>query len=212
MVVFVVMSTTLFPMRSYLSIIMTILRYYGLKLDLFASREGSSIIIRIVYHPPSSNAPATNEYLSCQLSAFESSFPNTGTVLLGDLNKLNDSGFSRHFRLKQLVNFPTRGNNTLDLILTDLKEYYSTPEKLSSFGLSDHLTILLKPKTRRTSQERRIIRKIRDLRSSKEQPSVPLLTKSTGQFAIKAKAVQTNLLPSKLLFVPVWTFCFLWKV
>ena len=110
-----------------------------------------------------------NEYLSCQLSAFESSFPNTSTVLLGDFNKLNVSGFSRHFRLKQLVNFPTRGNNTLDLILTDLKEYYSTPDKLSSFGLSDHLTILLnliKPKTRRTSQETRIIRKIRDLRPS----------------------------------------------
>ena len=122
------------------------------------SRGFSSIIIRIVYHPPSSNAPAMNEYLSCQLSAFESSFPNTGTVPFGDFNKLNVRGFSRHFRLKQLVNFPTRGNNILDLILTDLKEYYSTPEKLSSFGLSDHLTILLKPKTRRTSQETRMIR------------------------------------------------------
>ncbi len=122
------------------------------------SRGFSSIIIRIVYHPPSSNAPAMNEYLSCQLSAFESSFPNTGTVPFGDFNKLNVRGFSRHFILKQLVNFPTRGNNILDLILTDLKEYYSTPEKLSSFGLSDHLTILLKPKTRRTSQETRMIR------------------------------------------------------
>ncbi|CAB4012721.1 Hypothetical predicted protein [Paramuricea clavata] len=107
----------------------------------FRLPRGFSSIIGIVYHPPSSNAPAMNEYLSCQLSAFESSFPNTGTVLLGDFNKLNVSGFSRHFRLKQLVKFPTRGNNTLDLILTDLKEYYSTPEKLSSFGLSDHLTI-----------------------------------------------------------------------
>jgi hypothetical protein len=54
-------------------------------------RGFSSIIIGIVYHPPSSNAPAMNEYLSCQLSAFESSFPNTGTVL-GDFNKFNVSG------------------------------------------------------------------------------------------------------------------------
>ena len=58
---------------------------------------------------------------------------------MGDLNRLRTSSTSRLFKLKQLVNFPTRGERTLDVILTNIFQFYDTPEKLASFG---YLTIL----------------------------------------------------------------------
>ena len=54
------------------------------------------------------------------------------------------------FRLKQLVNKPTRGEWTLDLVLTNLLYLYdkNSVQTLSPFGLSDHNVVILRPKTR----------------------------------------------------------------
>ena len=46
------------------------------------------------------------------------------------------------FNLHDLVNFPTRGNNKLDLVLTDVEEY-NVAEKLSPLGDNDHCCVLL---------------------------------------------------------------------
>ena len=54
----------------------------------------------------------------------------------------------RQFRLKQLVKFPTRCSNTLDLILTSFPQYYGIPTKLPPFGLSHHSTAVVEPKFR----------------------------------------------------------------
>ena len=43
----------------------------------------------------------------------------------GDFNDLNTSEITNLHPLEQIVNFPTRENNTLDLILTDIEEYKS---------------------------------------------------------------------------------------
>ena len=54
---------------------------------------------------------------------------------MGDLNRLKTSSTSRSFKLKQLVNFPTRGERTLDVILTYIPQFNDIPEKLAPFGL-----------------------------------------------------------------------------
>jgi phosphatidylserine/phosphatidylglycerophosphate/cardiolipin synthase-like enzyme len=46
---------------------------------------------------------------------------------------------------KQIIRFSTRGNNILDLILTNLDNYYQEPEKFSPFGLSHHVPIVIQP-------------------------------------------------------------------
>ena len=75
-------------------------------------------------------------------------YSNCGNALMGDLNRLKTSSTSQSFKLKQLVNFPTRGERTLDVILTNIPQFNNIPEKLAPFGLSDYFTISLFPKVR----------------------------------------------------------------
>ena len=94
----------------------------------------------------------------------ESCFPNCGFIILGDFNKLNTSRLRTGYDLKQLVNFPTRGNNTLDIVLTNLNAFFDQPTKCAPFGLSDHMSIEVRPVERRNIQEK-------EPRSCLEEPS-----------------------------------------
>lgn len=97
------------------------------------------------------------------------------------------------FKLKQIVSFPTRGQNTLDLILTNLQDFYNVPDKRPPFGLSDHMTIELKPKTRSQLSKLRLTVKSRDLRPSSrlamgtylQQVNVPALLNTVDTCAEK---------------------------
>ena len=59
--------------------------------------------------------------------------------------KLITSRLTNGFKLYQIVKFPTRGQNLLDLIFTNMKEFYKQPIKRPAFGLSDHDTIEIQP-------------------------------------------------------------------
>ena len=48
--------------------------------------------------------------------------------------------------MRQLVYFPTRGGNILDLVLTNLYDFYEHFERYAPFGLSDHMFVILNPK------------------------------------------------------------------
>ena len=69
--------------------------------------------------------------------------------------------------MKQIIKFPTRGHNTLDLILTNLKAYYDCPIKRSPFGLSDHVTVEVRPLARSELSKTKFSVKSRDLRPTK---------------------------------------------
>lgn len=64
---------------------------------------------------------------------------------MGDFNRLDTSSFRNAFKLKQVVKFHTGGNQTLDLVLTNIKEFYKEPIKRPAFGLSDHVSVELQP-------------------------------------------------------------------
>ena len=130
-------------------------------------RAINNIIVGTVYHPPSAHNPDMLEYLMNCLSSIESQFSNSGIVLLGDFNHLNTTRLKTSYDLQQIVNFPTRGQNTLDLILTNLKPFYNPPFKRPSFGLSDHLSIEVKPKARSQLPKPKFTTKSRDMRPSK---------------------------------------------
>ena len=91
-----------------------------------------NIILGIVYHPPGADCRSMIQYLFESLTIIESEFPNNGTILMGDFNKLKVSRIQNAFKLKQVVKFPTRGRNTLDLILTNLDKFYDSPRKTST--------------------------------------------------------------------------------
>ena len=138
-----------------------------IKLRPFRLPRGiSSIIAGVVYHPPKAKNSMMLDYLTKCLMDLESKYPNCGLLVLGDFNHLNDARLKSNFNLKQIVHFPTRGQNTLDKILTNLQDYYDTPVERPAFGLSDHSSVEVQPKPRvKTSQT---IQKVisRDLRPS----------------------------------------------
>ena len=104
----------------------------------------TNLIVGTVYHPPSADNSDMLDYLLNCLSLLESRFPNCGLIILDDFNKLNVSRL-RCYNLKQIANFPTRGNNMLDIVQANLSTYYDKPTKCAPFGLSDHVTIETRP-------------------------------------------------------------------
>ncbi len=75
-------------------------------------------------------------------------YPDIGIFILGDFNRMNMHSTTRGNDLFQLVDFPTRGNATLDLVLTNhsSKSLYNKPTPFSPIGLSDPCSVLWKPK------------------------------------------------------------------
>lgn len=129
-------------------------------------RGFSDIIVGLIYHPPSSNNSLISNYLMTSLSAVESTYPGVAIILLGDFNKLNVSNLKSSFKLKQIVPFPTQGPSSLDLIITNLQNYYDVPERRPAFGLSDHISVEVMPKLRSMLPISRYKIKSRDLRPS----------------------------------------------
>ena len=126
----------------------------------------SSIIAGVVSHPPQATNSMMLDYLTTCLMDLESKYPNCGLLVLDDFNHLNDARLKSNFNLKQIVQFPTRGKNTLDKILTNLQDYYDTPVERPAFGLSDHSSVEVQPKQRaKTSQTMQTVIS-RDLRPS----------------------------------------------
>ena len=110
------------------------------------------IITGTVDHPPSANNNSMIEHLSNSLTEIEGQFPGCGIIIVGDFNQLDIKVFAHQFQLKQLVHFPTRGNNKLDLVLTNLARCYesSSVYPRPPFGLSDHSSVFIQPKERET--------------------------------------------------------------
>ena len=148
----------------------------------------SNIILGIVYHPPKADNSIMSNYLYDCLVNIETQFQSSGTIILGDFNKLKTSRLQNSFKFKQLVKFPTRGQNILDLILTNIGSYYQKPKKLSPFGLSDHATIEIQPLTRSEFPKVSIKTKSRDLRPTSQLALRKYLVEVDVPTLIRAKA------------------------
>ena len=91
-----------------------------------------------------------NVNIASSLTVIEGRYPGCGILITGDFNRLNVSRLLKQFKLKQLVRGPTRGERTLDLIITNMPQLYDKNllQSFTPFGLSDHSVLLLQPKTR----------------------------------------------------------------
>ena len=108
------------------------------------------------------------EYIQSSLEHIESLLPNSGIIIAWDFNKLDLWSIVKKFQLKSVIDFPTRGANILDQIYTNMFEYHLSPVSAPPFGLSDHMSIIMRPGLRKRSQksQSRMI-KVRDKRPSK---------------------------------------------
>ena len=78
------------------------------------------------------------------------------------------NSIKKHFRLKQIVKAPTRGEATLDLVLTNMHEFYKSPQIFPPIGLSDHSTIVVSPACKVKKAKSIFVYK-RDLRQSRKE-------------------------------------------
>ncbi len=108
----------------------------------YLPRELQCIILSSVYIPPSANEDTALRELHNMISRHENSYPDAAVVILGDFNHCDLRKSIP--KLHQLVNFPTRGNNTLDKCYTNIRNAYAAVPK-PHFGKCDHLAILLRP-------------------------------------------------------------------
>ena len=95
------------------------------------------LIIGCIYHPPGADQSTTQDHITVTIAKFTSTYPNANYIIMGDFNRLPIDCFSEQYGLSNLVNFHTRGNATLDLILTDICEY-TNAIKLSPLDRNDH--------------------------------------------------------------------------
>ncbi len=106
--------------------------------------EFTAVFITIVYIAPGANANANEalQELHETISSLQIKHPEAFYVVAGDFNhvKLTDtlSSFYQH------VTFPTRGDNTLDCVYTNIHGAYRALPR-PPLGLSDHISILLAP-------------------------------------------------------------------
>ena len=89
----------------------------------------SCLAVCVIYHPPSSDNNNL-EHLIPKLDIALSLYPNAGIFFIGDFNRCPISTVLRHFTLKQIVKVPSRGNSTLDLILTNMSALCNPPVSL----------------------------------------------------------------------------------
>ena len=130
-------------------------------------RRKPCIILCNLYLPPKGNDQDLINYLYESLTKIEARFTNCGTIILGDFNKLNNSRIKNSFKLCQIVKFPTRGPSSLDLFLTNKKQFYDEPIKRPPFGLSDHVSIEVQPLKRSANQTDKFYAISRDLSPTK---------------------------------------------
>jgi hypothetical protein len=108
-------------------------------------RPLSGIMLGLVYCPPDATAQKQNdlvEYIISSVDLVRSAHPDCGIVISGDFNCLDITDILTNHNLKQVVQDPTRGNNILDLIVTNLSHLYRAPVIFAPLGRSDHNTIM----------------------------------------------------------------------
>ncbi|MEL7520669.1 MAG: reverse transcriptase family protein, partial [Cyanobacteria bacterium J06553_1] len=106
------------------------------------------IIMAAVYFPPKTPAATRDQLIDHIVSTaqlLQTKYTNPGFVILGDFNTFPVAQVTRPLRLIQVVKIPTRGQNTLDKILTNIHKLYKAPISLPALGSSDHVSVLWEP-------------------------------------------------------------------
>jgi exonuclease III len=99
------------------------------------------IIVGCFYHPPNADQSISLDYLASTIGQLTLKHPNAKYIIAGDFNRLPITNLCEQFGLSNIVNFPTRHDVTLDLILTDLTAYIDQVDKLAPLGTNDHCCI-----------------------------------------------------------------------
>lgn len=108
-----------------------------------------TIVYASAYHPPNLRkalCDSTIDHIIGTVSQLSSKYPHSKFVIYGDFNDLDTSHITNILPLEQIVTFPTREQNTLDLVFTNIEHYTTKPTdmcvKAPPIGSSDHCSII----------------------------------------------------------------------
>lgn len=118
--------------------------------------EFTTAIVLGVYIPPSANAKEALSVLYGTISKLQNTHPDGLFIVAGDFNHANLRTVLSKFH--QNVDFATRGENTLDVVYTNIRGAYRAKPR-PHLGYSDHISVMLIPTYRPLSRRSRPARK-----------------------------------------------------
>ncbi|KAI4894551.1 hypothetical protein NFI96_022922 [Prochilodus magdalenae] len=108
----------------------------------YLPREFTAVFVIAVYIAPDANANNALKELHDNISSLQNKHPEAFYVVAGDFNHVNLTNILPRFY--QHIDIPTRGNNTLDRVYTNIRDAYrAVPHP--HLGLSDHISVMLVP-------------------------------------------------------------------
>ena len=96
----------------------------------------------IIYSPPDKSAQDQRDTINYSIETLDharNKFSDCGIVLVGGFNNLTPL-LTGH-DLNQIICEPTRGSAILDLVITNLQQFYKKPLIIAPVGTSDHSVI-----------------------------------------------------------------------
>ena len=86
------------------------------------------------------------EHLQHTIDELRTTYSYPRFLICGDFNNFPVASLCQLAGLQQIVTAPTHGASLLDVILTDLGDYYHEPEMLSPLGRSKHVIVYTRPR------------------------------------------------------------------
>lgn len=117
-------------------------------------RKISSITLGVIYHPPGSDNWKMSSHLVTCVDKIRKHYPQTALIIVGDFNHMPDQYLKSACNLTQVVNKTTLDRSIIDLIYTNIPEYYLETHHEPGIGLSKHQVIIWKPQNCQTPQNR----------------------------------------------------------
>ena len=102
-------------------------------------------IVGCIYHPPNLSerrCDKTLTHIEEILEEIWEKFGNINLIVCGDFNDLNVYALRTQYRLVQMVNFATRDDAILDLVICNNPEYYVCT-RLPPLATSDHDSVII---------------------------------------------------------------------
>ena len=101
------------------------------------------IITACIYHPPDAAFDDTLDYLGETLASLCKNHPLAKFVITGDFNHLPIEDICSQLGIENLINFNTRNDAKLDLVLTNIVEYQPAIQ-LAPISNNDHWCVFVK--------------------------------------------------------------------
>jgi hypothetical protein len=121
------------------------------------------VIYGNIYHPPNllkKQRDETINHIITTMSKYLNKHKSAKFCLCGDFNDLETGAITTLFPITQLVDFPTRGENILDKIFTDVDEYINIGyNRQPAILLNDHCALSIEPTSRKQQPRYHTVKK-----------------------------------------------------